>query len=330
LFRRANGDFTHIRIQRTNEGFDLGEKQDCFSTLYDMIDHYRRNVGELREKNNEIIELTVPILAQLPTLEKFVDCFSFTIIIFLFHRYYHGSISHAQVLSLLNKCEKHGSFLVRESETSPGDYVLCIKTADNITNVKIKCSNGQWFLNGAGRRDQIDRFKTLDELIHFYLKHNILVGLDGTSYHLEQACVSTWFIARDVHQRCEHLVKIIPTLSGQKTGFSYEFELLNQQSESQSTAYHKKAGEKQENRPRNRFKNILPYDETRVILKNYPSTDYMNGNRIRTNGKEYIATQGPLPATINDFWHMIQQENVKCIVMITREVEGFKVRPTFF
>lgn len=57
-------------IQRTNEGFDLGEKQECFPTLYDMIDHYRRNAGELRENNNEIIELTTPVLAQLPTLEK--------------------------------------------------------------------------------------------------------------------------------------------------------------------------------------------------------------------------------------------------------------------
>jgi hypothetical protein len=70
LARRANGEITHIRIQRTNDGFDLGERQECFSTLYDMIEHYRQNVGELREKNNEIIELTAPILAQMPTLEK--------------------------------------------------------------------------------------------------------------------------------------------------------------------------------------------------------------------------------------------------------------------
>lgn len=68
--RRANGEITHIRIQRSNDGFDLGERQECFSTLYDMIEHYRQNVGELREKNNDIIELTVPILAQMPTLEK--------------------------------------------------------------------------------------------------------------------------------------------------------------------------------------------------------------------------------------------------------------------
>ena len=67
---RANGEITHIRIQRTNDGFDLGERQERFSTLYDMIEHYRQNVGELREKNNDVIELTAPILAQMPTLEK--------------------------------------------------------------------------------------------------------------------------------------------------------------------------------------------------------------------------------------------------------------------
>lgn len=246
-----------------------------------------------------------------------------------FSRYYHGAISHAQVVPLLEKSGKKGSFLVRDSETTPGDYVLCIKTSDNIANIKIKYFNGQWFLDGVGRREQIDRFKSLDELIHFYLKHNILVAINGVSYRLEQACTSNWFYARDIHQRCEYLSKLIPSQSEQKNGFSLEFELLNQQSESHSSVYHKKNGEKPENRIRNRFKNILPYDETRVVLKNYSVTDYMNANRIRTSMgsaiREYIATQGPLPATINDFWHMIQQESVTCIVMITRETEGLKV-----
>jgi hypothetical protein len=35
-----------------------------------MIDHYRRNSGELRDTNNELIELTTPVLAQTPTFEK--------------------------------------------------------------------------------------------------------------------------------------------------------------------------------------------------------------------------------------------------------------------
>ncbi|CAF1165981.1 unnamed protein product [Didymodactylos carnosus] len=310
--RRANGDITHIRIQRTNDGFDFGEGQDRFATLYDMIEHYRQNVGELKEKNNETIELTTPVLAQMPTLD----------------RYYHGSISHSQASSLLMACDKVGLFLVRDSETIPGDYVISVKTLTDIANVKIKCLNSEWFLDGKGRREQIDRFKTLDDLIHYYLKHNILVATNGNAFRLVEPCYSNWFYAKDIIQRCEQLSKVIHPPHGQRNGFSIEFELLNQQCEPlNSTVDQKRAGEKPEYRPRNRFKNILPYDETRVTLKNYSQTDYINANRIKSIGpssREYIATQGPLPNTIQDFWHMVYQENVKCIVMITREIEGLK------
>ncbi|CAF0979142.1 unnamed protein product [Didymodactylos carnosus] len=309
--RRTTGDITHIRIQRTNDGFDLGEGQERFATLYDMIKHYRQNVGELKEKNNETIQLTTPILAQMPTLE----------------RYYHGLIPHAQASSLLLACDKIGLFLVRDSETVPGDYVICVKTATDIANVKIKCLNSEWFLDGKGRREQIDHFKSLDELIHFYLKHNILVATNGNAFCLVEPCCSNWFYAKDIAKRCEQLTKVIHPPYGQRNGFSIEFELLNQQCELRLTTNHKGIGEKLENRSSNRFKNILPYDETRVILKNYLQTDYVNANRIKSidsSSREYIATQGPLVNTITDFWHMIYQENVKCIVMITREVEGLK------
>lgn len=49
------------------------------------------------------------------------------------------------------------------------------------------------------------------------------------------------------------------------------------------------------------------------------------------NSKTYIASQGCLDATVNDFWQMVWQENTRVIVMTTREVEKGRVgqSPTF-
>jgi tyrosine-protein phosphatase non-receptor type 11 len=250
-----------------------------------------------------------------------------------YFRYYHGPISHSHVVSLLDRCEQIGTFLVRDSETNPGEYVLCIKSLNDIANVKIKYIKGYLYLDGKTQREPIDRFKSLDELIHFYVKHNILIDVNQTTFRLEQTCTAHWFYAGDIHQRCEYLSRTISTAADSKTGFKLEFEWVNRQSELQSTAFHRTNGEKQENRIRNRFRNILPYDETRVILRNYSTTDYINANRIRSPfdsvRREYIATQGPLPTTINDFWHMVQQECVTCIVMITREIENSRVRISY-
>ncbi|XP_069841561.1 tyrosine-protein phosphatase non-receptor type 18 [Dendropsophus ebraccatus] len=81
-----------------------------------------------------------------------------------------------------------------------------------------------------------------------------------------------------------------------------------------------------ENLKKNRYKDILPYDETRVpvtLLAEESGSDYINASFIQGVDKQprYIATQGPLSHTVVDFWRMIWQYNVKVIVMACREVE---------
>nr|XP_034321698.1 receptor-type tyrosine-protein phosphatase epsilon isoform X3 [Crassostrea gigas] len=85
---------------------------------------------------------------------------------------------------------------------------------------------------------------------------------------------------------------------------------------------------KTENKVKNRYTTIYPYDHSRVILKSNSSTegDYINANYIEdAQGKRiYIATQGPKPKTIPDFWSMIWQEEVCNIVCLTNLKEGTK------
>ncbi|KAJ8040629.1 Receptor-type tyrosine-protein phosphatase T [Holothuria leucospilota] len=81
------------------------------------------------------------------------------------------------------------------------------------------------------------------------------------------------------------------------------------------------------NKPKNRFKNILPYDHTLVNLTDGEGSDYINASYIKGyNDREmaYIATQGPLESTVVDFWRMIWQEESKEIIMLTNLVENKK------
>uniref|UniRef100_A0A8C5XGM2 Protein tyrosine phosphatase non-receptor type 20 n=2 Tax=Microcebus murinus TaxID=30608 RepID=A0A8C5XGM2_MICMU len=83
-------------------------------------------------------------------------------------------------------------------------------------------------------------------------------------------------------------------------------------------------GNQPSNREKNRYRDILPYDSTRVPLGK--GKDYINASYIRIVNYEeeyfYIASQGPLPGTVDDFWQMVLENNSNIIAMITREIES--------
>uniref|UniRef100_A0A8C9Z9F2 Tyrosine-protein phosphatase non-receptor type n=1 Tax=Sander lucioperca TaxID=283035 RepID=A0A8C9Z9F2_SANLU len=79
---------------------------------------------------------------------------------------------------------------------------------------------------------------------------------------------------------------------------------------------------------KNRFQDVLPYDDTRVELvpTKENNTGYINASHIRitVGGQEwsYIATQGPLSNTCLDFWQMVWEQGVSIIAMVTAEEES--------
>ncbi|XP_046859006.1 tyrosine-protein phosphatase non-receptor type 23-like [Xenia sp. Carnegie-2017] len=83
------------------------------------------------------------------------------------------------------------------------------------------------------------------------------------------------------------------------------------------------------NATKNRYLDILPYDQTRVILQGKEDSDYINATLIEDLtplSPKYIASQGPIPQCFMDFWLMVWQEKCPLIVMLTKEVEGKKLK----
>uniref|UniRef100_A0A4W6G9T7 Tyrosine-protein phosphatase n=1 Tax=Lates calcarifer TaxID=8187 RepID=A0A4W6G9T7_LATCA len=85
-----------------------------------------------------------------------------------------------------------------------------------------------------------------------------------------------------------------------------------------------------QNVSKNRYRDISPYDATRVILKS--TDDYINANYINMEMpassliNRYIACQGPLPNTCSDFWQMTWEQGSSMVVMLTTQVERGRVK----
>lgn len=317
---RRRNKVTHIKIRSTGEFFDLhGGEQ--FKTLAELIQYYSEN--QLKEKNGEVFELKKPLTSATPITE----------------RWFHGSISGAEAEQLIREKGSNGSFLIRESQSKLGDYVLTVRTKDEsapydkVTHVMIRHHNNKYDVGGG------EKFKSLTELVEHYTQ-NPMVETTGTVVNMKNPLNSTCITAMDIDARVDELSK------GQEVfdGFWEEFEHLQHQE--CKVLFEKKIGREEHNKIKNRHKNIIPFDYTRIVLKKPPSyenydvsSDYINASLVKLvdddktispstkplpHSKIYIATQGPLPNTVNDFWWMVWQEKSNCIVMVTKEVEKEK------
>uniref|UniRef100_A0A915L880 protein-tyrosine-phosphatase n=1 Tax=Romanomermis culicivorax TaxID=13658 RepID=A0A915L880_ROMCU len=93
--------------------------------------------------------------------------------------------------------------------------------------------------------------------------------------------------------------------------------------------YSSEIGGRPENMRKNRYRDILPYDHSRVKITPYADdsdSDYINASLIKGANEciGYIATQGPMPETVNDFWQMTYEFGAKTILMLCDLFEGGK------
>ncbi|XP_072318768.1 protein tyrosine phosphatase receptor type Db isoform X18 [Eucyclogobius newberryi] len=175
--------------------------------------------------------------------------------------------------------------------------------------------------------ERIKHEKTMDIYGHVTLmrsQRNYMVQTEDQYIFIHDAlleavtCGNTEVPARNLYSYIQRLTQIEP--GENVTGMEVEFKRLA--SAKAHTSRFVSA-----NLPCNKFKNrlvnIMPYETTRVCLqpiRGVEGSDYINASFIDgyRQQKAYIATQGPLAETTEDYWRMLWEHNSTIVVMLTK------------
>ncbi|XP_066936907.1 receptor-type tyrosine-protein phosphatase S-like isoform X3 [Clytia hemisphaerica] len=185
----------------------------------------------------------------------------------------------------------------------------------------------------------LKRIKTEQNIeIYNYLQHirsqrNHMVQTESQYVFIHDALLeyltfgTTEINVRDLRDYVKKLQQTVD--SGMETHLDKEFQKLNHFDQSGMKSMN--AANSSYNKAKNRFLNVLPYDDTRVSLTHLPGipgSDYINANYVNgyNMSKLFIATQAPLPQTIPAFWRLVWEHQCMTIVCLAQETENGKVK----
>ena len=252
-------EVTHIKIRRYRDGFYDLFGGEPFASLSDLIQFYMKNEDKLIEKSGEVIELRFPL-----------NCEDLT-----FERWFHGKIYGPASAEMLMP-HRVGTYIVRESQKDPETFCVSVKTDDTVTHIKIgQTSEG---FNLGDRRN----FNTINELLEYY-KANPIIDATQNVVQLNKPLNVTSFHVEHIFERIAELQKVNKVKDGNQfdlNGFGEEFNSIQQQEFTHS--FSRDEGMRAVNQTKNCFKNIIPFDYTRVKLRSptttSPEADYINAN----------------------------------------------------
>jgi len=175
--------------------------------------------------------------------------------------------------------------------------------------------------------ERIKPEKTVDVYGHVTLmrsQRNYMVQTEDQYSFIHEAlleavgCGTTEAPARSLYAYIQKLAQVEP--GEHVTGMELEFKRL-----ANSKAHTSRfiSANLPCNKFKNRLVNIMPYESTRVCLqpiRGVEGSDYINASFIDgyRQQKAYIATQGPLAETTEDFWRMLWENNSTIVVMLTK------------
>lgn len=102
---------------------------------------------------------------------------------------------------------------------------------------------------------------------------------------------------------------------------------IYQEIRQQSSEFPCKVAKSPENKTRNRYRDVSPFDHSRIRLQ-LGTNDYINASLITVEEarRNYILTQGPLPSTCGHFWEMVWEQRTRGVVMLNRVIEKGSIK----